>query len=281
MIVYLNGKYTEKERAMISVDDRGFLFADGLYEMILSYQGRPFRLKRHLARLEHGCEFIRLNLSNIDFIEDICFQLIKKNDLTSKIAAIYIELTRGTYKRAHQFPPADISPTIYISASEFLPDREHQRKGIATITVQDRRWGRCDIKTINLLPNVLEHQKAIESGGHEAIFVRDGIMLEGTHSNVFAFMNGELMTHPVTERVLPGINREAVFELCERLNIGISEKPIAMNDLENLEEAFITSTTLEIMPVIKIDNIVIANGEPGRITKSLQKEFRILTGQEP
>ncbi len=280
MIVYLNGKYIDSSQAMISVNDRGFLFGDGLYEMILSYNGRPFRMKRHLTRLKHGCEFIRLNLTNIDFIEDVCMQLLEKNDLNSRIASIYVQLTRGVYKRMHRFPPGETSPTVYVSASKFSPDREHQQKGIATISVQDKRWGRCDIKTIDLLPNVIEHQKAIESEAHEAIFVKDGVILEGTHSNVFAVINGTVVTHPLTEKILPGVNREAVLEICEKHNIRTLERPILLNELGNLEEAFITSTTLEIMPVIKIDNMVVSNGRAGEITKLLQKEFSLLVEHE-
>jgi D-alanine transaminase len=279
MIVYLNGEYIDSGQAMISVNDRGFLFGDGLYEMILSYNGKPFRLNRHLARMGLGCEFIRLNLKNVDFIADVCLELIELNSLSSNIASIYIQLTRGSYRRAHKFPPADVAPTVYVSATEFLPDREHQQKGIATITVQDKRWGRCDIKTIDLLPNVLAHQRAIEAGGQEAIFSKDGIILEGTHSNVFAVIEGEVRTHPLTDKVLPGINREAVLEICAKRNIRANEKPVAIGDLQNADEVFITSTTLEIMPVIKIDSLIINQGRPGEITRLLQNEFRILTEQ--
>lgn len=280
MIIHLNGKYIDSSQAMISVNDRGFLFGDGLYEMILSYNGNPFRMKRHLARLKHGCEFIRLNLTNVDFIEDICLQLLEKNNLNSRIASIYIQLTRGVHKRMHRFPPAETPSTIYICASEFSPDREHQQKGIATISVQDKRWGRCDIKTIDLLPNVIEHQKAIETGAHEAIFFKDGVILEGTHSNVFAVINDMVVTHPLSEKILAGINRKAVLEICEKRKIRTLEKPILLNGLENLEEAFITSTTLEIMPVTKIDNMVVGNGRAGKITKLLQKEFSLMVEHE-
>jgi D-alanine transaminase len=280
MIVYLNGEYIDSGQARISVNDRGYLFGDGLYEMILSYNGKPFRIDRHLARLGRGCEFIRLNLKNVDFIADVCLELIELNSLSSNIASIYIQLTRGSYRRAHKFPPPDIAPTIYVSATEFLPNREHQEKGITTITVQDKRWGRCDIKTIDLLPNVLAHQKAIEAGGQEAIFSKDGIILEGTHSNVFAVIEGEVRTHPLTQKVLPGINRETVLEICAKQNIRANEKPISICDLGNADEVFITSTTLEIMPVIKIDSLIINQGRPGEITRFLQKEFRILTEQD-
>jgi D-alanine transaminase len=280
MIVFLNGKFVDKEKVQISPDDRGFLFGDGLYEVVLAYNGRPFRLEDHIARLRQGCEFARINLKYAEDIHEICLKLIDKNNLKDAIGKIYIQVTRGVYKRAHRFPPDEVPPTLYISAIEFIPNHEHQKNGIKAITVPDDRWEHCDIKTIDLLPNVLAHQKAVDQGGSEAIFVRDGILLEGTHSNFFAVKEGKVIIAPESDRILSGVTRRAVFEICRKLNIDLLEEPIKESILNTFEEAFITSTTLEITPVVLINDLKIGSGNPGSITRLIQEEYHKLVHQE-
>ncbi len=274
MVVFINGKYIDKGDARISPDDRGFLFGDGLYEVLLAYDGKPFRMKEHINRLKRGCEFAGINLENTDDINEICHSLIERNSLKDNMANIYIQVTRGVYKRAHRFPPEDVMPTVYIAATEFSPNRVHQKYGIKIITVPDDRWDHCDIKTIDLLPNVLAHQKAFDQSGAEAIFVDDGILLEGTHSNFFAVMNGKVWTHPESNKILSGITRNVVIEICNRLNIQLVEKAIEYNDISKIEEAFVSSTTLEITPVVNVDDTKIGDGRPGEIAKLVQKEYQ-------
>jgi len=279
VIVFLNGEFLDKQHVQISPDDRGFLFGDGLYEVVLAYNGRPFRLRDHIARLKCGCEFARIKLENIEYVREVCALLIEKNDLEDVIANIYIQVTRGAYKRAHHFPPGDVLPTLYISAGEFSPNRAHQKNGIKAVTVPDDRWGHCNIKTIDLLPNVLAHQRAFDQGGTEAIFVRDGVLLEGTHSNLFAVKDGKVYTHPRSNRVLSGVTRRTVIEICSRMDIDLLMEAIEESMVEKLDEAFVTSTTLEITPVVAVNDLQIGNGKPGKITTLIQDEYQTLVRQ--
>jgi D-alanine transaminase len=276
MIVFFNGKFVDKEKVQISPDDRGFLFGDGLYEVVLAYDGRPFRLKDHLDRLLRDCEFARINLKNAEDINGICQDLIDKNNLEDTIANIYIQVTRGVYKRAHRFPPEEVPPTLYISAIEFSPSREHQKYGIKAITVPDTRWANCHIKTVDLLPNVLAHQKAYDQDGSEAIFVSSDILQEGTHSNFFAVKDGKVFTHPESNRILSGVTRKTVIEICRKMDIDLCEEPIKESRLKSFDEIFITSTTLEITPVVLINDLKIGRGNPGTITRLIQKEYQEL-----
>lgn len=276
MTVFFNGKFVDRNRVQISPYDRGFLFGDGLYEVVLAYNGRPFRLGDHLDRLQHGCEFVRINLKNAEDIHEICLKLIDKNNLKDTIANIYIQVTRGVYKRTHRFPPDEVPATLYISAIEFSPSREHQKNGIKAITVPDNRWANCHIKTIDLLPNVLAHQKAVDQGGAEAIFAGDGIIFEGTHSNFFAVRDGRVFTHPVSNRILSGVTRKTVIEICRKMDIHLCEEPIKESRLKSFDEIFITSTTLEITPVVLINDLKIGSGNPGTITRLIQKEYQEL-----
>jgi D-alanine transaminase len=274
MVVFINGKYIDKQDACISPDDRGFLFGDGLYEVVLVYNGKPFRLEEHVSRLKRGCEFTGISLENADEIHDICRSLIEKNNLIENIANIYIQVTRGVYKRAHRFPPEDVLPTVYIAAAEFSPNRVHQKYGIKIITVPDDRWDHCEIKTIDLLPNVLAHQKAFDQSGAEAVFVDDGILLEGTHSNFFAVLDGKVYTHPESNKLLSGVTRQAVIQICNKVNIEIVEKAIEYTKISEINEAFVSSTTLEITPVVNVDDSKIGDGRPGEITKLIQDEYQ-------
>ncbi|MBD3218061.1 MAG: hypothetical protein GF310_07275 [candidate division Zixibacteria bacterium] len=274
MVIFINGKYIDKGDVRISPDDRGFLFGDGLYEVVLAYNGKPFRLEEHISRLKRGCEFAGIKLENADEIKEFCRSLIERNNLKENIANIYIQVTRGVYKRAHRFPPEGILPTVYIAAAEFSPNRVYQKYGIKVITVPDDRWDHCDIKTIDLLPNVLAHQKAFDQSGAEALFVNGGVLLEGTHSNFFTVMEGKVWTHPESNKILSGVTRRAVIEICNKLNIEIVEKAIEYIEISEIDEAFVSSTTLEITPVVNVDDIKIGNGRPGELTKLIQEKYQ-------
>ena len=250
------------------------MFADGVYEVIRTYKGKFFHLPEHLKRLKRSLEAVRINYRSMTKIESVVRELLKRNNLQKKDASIYIQITRGVWFRSHAFPPEPVLPTVYIEASSFVPHDYDAGKGVAVITASDIRWGRCDIKSIGLLANVLARQRAVDNNAAEAIFIRDGVIIEGTHSNVFGVKDGIVMTHPKTNHILAGITRDTVIDLCAKLHIPLTETCIPECRIFELDELFLAGTTVEVMPVIKVNGKPIRNGRPGRITKILQKAFR-------
>jgi D-alanine transaminase len=278
MIAYFNGEYIEKERVFISPDDRGFLFSDGIYEVVRFYRGVPFRIKEHQSRMERGAEALRFNRIRFPEFLDVASQLTVKNDLIEKDSSIvYFQVTRGAAPRSHSFPARETPLTIYACAQEIPWKAVAQQTGAEAITVEDNRWSNCDIKSISLLPNTLAHQLAKDRDAIEAIFVRHGAVQEGTHSNVFILSKGLVKTPPLNKYVLPGITRKTIIELCETLSIPCIEHPIPKADLIQAEEVIIVGTTLEITPIICIDGIGIGNRRPGHLTRSIQNAFAELT----
>ena len=278
MIAYLNGRYLPKEKICIDPDDRGFLFADGLYEVVRYYHGRPFQLVAHQKRLEKGARALRFNRTAFPEFSQVMQQLIEKNHLQSvESAIVYFQVTRGAAPRSHRFPPKDTPLTVYAFAREFHSAIQEQKQGAGAILVEDDHWGHCDLKTIALLPNTLAHQKARDAGAVEAIFVRNGLVQEGTHSNVAAVMNGVLYTPPLTRYVLPGITRQVIIDLCTELNIEVKEQNISPEFLLNAHEVMIIGTTVEITPIIQIDNHFIGQKKPGPVFLELFKRFQKLT----
>jgi D-alanine transaminase len=273
-IVYLNGEYLPATEARVSVNDRGFLFSDGVYEVTPAYGGRLFRMDRHLARITRGLGALRIGLDPSG-LERVHERLLAENGLDEKeIAYVYVQVTRGVAPRAHAFPSPDVAPTVYAFAREHTrPARAVWEQGFSAVTVPDRRWARVDIKTIGLLPNVLAQQAAVEAGANDALFVKDGIAIEGAHSNFFAVVGGTLLTHPTSNVILPGITREYVLELARQLEVPVEERPIQLEELEDAEEAFFTGTTTEIRPTVRIDGRAIGNGRPGPVTKLLFEGF--------
>jgi len=276
MVAYFNEEYLDQERICISPDDRGFLFADGLYEVIRSYNGHLFKMKNHLDRLSRGAQELRFNQSDFNYIGEIAHTLIQKNELMAGDALVYIQVTRGSAKRTHRFPPKQTPLTVYANASKFYSEKSELENGIKIILVPDQRWARCDIKSISLLANILVHQQARDVGAAEAVFVRDGAVQEGSHSNVFSVKNGELITPPLTNNVLAGITREVVISLCREANIPVMERTIFQEELGAMDEVMIVGTTVEITPVVQINDMPLSYGRPGSITRSLQGSFRKL-----
>jgi len=268
------GLFLPKDKVNISPNDRGFMFADGVYEVIRTYNGKFYRLPEHLKRFQHSLDALRINFSDIPLIEAAIKELLARNKLPTGDATIYLQVTRGVWQRAHEFPPKSVRPTVYVEAARFVPQKEYARLGIAAITASDIRWGRCDIKSIGLLANVLARQRAVENGAMEAIFVRDGVITEGTHTNVFGVQKGEVITHPKTNHILAGITREAVLHLCATYGIPVCETFIPECNIPKLDELFIAGTTTEITPVIKVNGKPIGTGKPGKLTKALQVAFR-------
>ena len=275
MIGYLNGRYLPQENIVISPEDRGFLFADGIYEVIRSYGGKLFRAKAHLDRLSHGARSLQFNQTDFSFLERVCERLIQDNQLTQGDAVIYMQVTRGVAPRSHAFPPIETPLTVYATAKPFQPHRQEYENGIRVILVPDQRWARCDIKTIGLLANTLAHQRARKSHAAEGLFVRDGAVTEGTHSNVMAVFDGKLITPPRTNYMLAGITREFVLSLCGKLSIPFSETPLYESDILNADELMIVGTTVEVTPVIAVNGENIGSGAPGPVTRKLQKAFHL------
>jgi D-alanine transaminase len=281
MIVFFNGRFLPKDEVRISPDDRGFLFADGAYEVIRIYAGRPFMMEEHLDRLRYSLGELRIALpgQQIEDLARIAGELIRLNDLALGEATIYIQVTRGEAPRKHAFPSEPTPPTLYVTASPFHPPLEKWEEGVGVILVPDVRWMRCDIKSLMLAANVLANQAAKERGAEEAIFVRDGITTEGTHTNVCAVFDGQLVTHPATNQILAGITRGLVLELCSRIGIPSRQAPIPVADLPSARELLLLGTTTQIMPVVQVDGQPVAGGRPGPVTRRLQESFRGLVAE--
>jgi len=272
--VYLNGELIPKERALVPVDDRGFLFADGIYEVTPAYQGVFFRLERHLDRIRRGLAALRIDFDP-EPLAEVHRQLLAANGLEDEpITTVYVQVTRGVAPRAHAFPTSPVRPTVYAFAMEFKrAPREVWEKGYQATMLPDRRWARCDIKAIALLPNCLAMQAAAEAGSTDALFVRDGVAIEGAHNNFFAVLDGTVVTHPATNHILHGITREYVLELCHDLGLPVEQRPIQLEELWEADEAFFTGTTTEIRPTVRIDGRMIGDGRPGPIATRLMDAF--------
>jgi len=277
MTIYFNKEFKWLNEANLSPFDRGFLFADGVYESIRTYNGKLFRYKDHLDRLKKSLKETRIEFKELDAIENIIYELIKKNKIENE-ALVYLQITRGAvFPRTHIFPKEKVSPTIFISVQELKEGTEDQSRGVKVILLEDVRWLRCDIKSTSLLPVVLASQKATEENAAEAILVRDGLITEGTHTNFFAVKNETVFTAPTSRLILEGITRKVVLEFCEKFKIDYREEFINKDDLKSYDEFFITSTTKEITPVIKIDYWSVNEEQTGKITKSLQSLFKKTT----
>lgn len=283
MIVYFDGQYLPKDEVRVSPDDRGFTFGDGAYEVIRSYGGRLFRAEDHVRRLARSLGELRIEAPRLDGaggIAQVAVALIERNDLAGGDASIYVQITRGAAPRKHAFPRPGTPPTVYVAASPLRPATEAWQNGVGVALVPDIRWARCDIKAVALLPSVLASQQAVERGAEEAIFVRDGTITEGAHTNFCALFDGVLVTHPATNLILDGITRRAVLDLCAGLGIPIREAPIPERELMSAAEMMILGTTTEIKPVVQVDGRQVADGRPGPVTRRLQAAFRALVSAE-
>lgn len=274
MIAYFNGQFIPKENVKVSPDDRGFLFADGAYEVICSYNGRLFKVQEHLERLKRSLSELRIFGPSLTSLRAIAHQVIQRNDLENGNATLYIQVTRGVASRKHAFPDEGTPPTVYVSASPFQPLLEEREKGITITLVPDIRWGRCDIKSVALLANVLACQHAKEKGATEAVFVRDGVITEGSRTNFCAVFDGQLITHPANNHILAGITRKFVLDLCRKLGIPFRESLILERELKEASELMVLATTHEILPVVQVDDRKVRDGKPGPITKKLQQAYK-------
>jgi D-alanine transaminase len=274
MQVYLNGRYLDHTEATIPVDDRGFLFADGVYEVIRIYAGRPFLADPHLRRMRAGLAALHIDAGTVDGLNDIAERLIRDNGVDGD-GTIYIQITRGVAPRKHAFPDPGVKPTVYVFAKAFRQHpAEYFENGVTAIAVPDVRWSRCDIKSIALLPNVLANQQAHQAGAFEALFIKDGVLIEGSHSNLFGVLDGTLMTYPSCKYILSGITRALVLDMARELDIPVAEAAIPWDRIDDVEELFLSGTTTEVMPVTTVDSHVIGDGRRGPITTRLQQAYR-------
>ena len=274
-IGYWNGQFSSLQDIRLSPEDRGFLFGDGVYEVIRAYQGVPAFAGDHFNRLVRSAGEIRIPVPfDQATFQEILLSGIRQSGYSE--VKIYIEITRGVAPRDHVFP-APCEPTVFFSFREMgkVPS-EWRLKGVSVITVPDIRWNRCDIKSLNLLPNVLAKQQAKEAGVFEAIFIREGSVMEGATSNVFMVCQGGIYTPLINHQVLAGVTQQHVMRTAQRLGKGMECRSISLEELMRADEVFLTGTTIEILPVVAIDGCPVGQGEPGALTKELQRGFASL-----
>jgi len=273
--VYLNGEYLARERAMVPVDDRGFVFGDGIYEGVRAIEGRLFEWPAHAARMTSGLAGLRIELGadRVAELEHVAARLLRDNALDHGEAFIYLAVTRGAAPRTHGFPPPGTAPTVFVSATRLVRPRELRQRGVAAITFEDMRWARCDWKTLNLLGSVLARQAAIDAGVFEAILVRDQVVTEGAATTVFAVIDGVVRTHPLSPRILPGITRSIVLACARELAVAVGEHAVTEHELRRASEIFLCGSTTDVTPVVALDKSPVGAGAPGPITVRLRAAF--------
>ncbi|ADV95950.1 MULTISPECIES: D-amino-acid transaminase [Bacillus] len=272
MKVLVNGQLIGRSEASIDLEDRGYQFGDGIYEVIRVYKGVLFGLREHAERFFRSAAEIGISLPfSIEDLEWDLQKLVQENAVSE--GAVYIQTTRGVAPRKHQYEAGLEPQTTAYTFTVKKPEQE-QAYGVAAITDEDLRWLRCDIKSLNLLYNVMTKQKAYEAGAFETILLRDGVVTEGTSSNVYAVINGTVRTHPANRLILNGITRMNILGLIEKNGIKLDETPVSEEELKQAEEIFISSTTAEIIPVVTLDGQSVGSGKPGPVTKQLQAAFQ-------
>jgi len=274
--IYLNGIFVSKNEAVISPEDRGFNFADGIYEVIKYYGGNPFRYADHMERLKRSLHEVAIAFDGCDELELVFQELLEKNGLGGQDAGVYLQISRGSQTRIHRFPEK-IEPTVYATVFPFASKWDQLNNGVKVITTEDIRWLRCDIKSISLLPNVMAAQKAYLQNAVEAIFIRNGIVTEGSHSSFLAVKDGTVYTHPDSNLILPGITKKVIREICNENNIPMLEESFPASELANMDEMMIVGTGSEVSPVVQIDDMQVGNGKPGLLTSFIEDKFFELT----
>ncbi|MCG8394949.1 MAG: D-amino-acid transaminase [Pseudomonadales bacterium] len=274
--VYLNGAFMAPEAAQVSPMDRGFLFADGIYEVIPAYNGVLFRLDEHLERLERSLREVAMdNPHDRQQWQALCEELIERNGGGN--ISVYLQITRGAaLKRDHAFPEPPVTPTVFMMTSPVAvpaADSPDSASGSKAITLDDIRWARCDIKSVSLLPNSLLRQQAVAAGAIEAILLRDGFVTEGSASNVFIVDDGTIVTPPRSHAILGGITRDLVVELCRDHGLALEEREITEAQLKQADEIWITSSTREVVPIIQLNDHPVGSGAPGPLWKTLARHY--------
>lgn len=270
-MILVQDQIIDQSELHIGMEDRGYQFGDGIYEVIRVYKGHFFGIDEHLTRLERSAKELQMSLPYpIDLLKQRLLELAKVNAIHD--GQVYLQITRGVAERTHHFP--DNQKSMLVGYTKEAPrPLQKLRNGISVITTEDIRWLRCDIKSLNLLGNVLSKQKAKDVGCEEAILIRDGIVTEGSSSNVFIVKDGVVKTHPANNFILNGITRNVLLDLAHEAGVEVVENTFDQSELMNADEVFISSTTMEITPVISINDKPVSNGLPGETTKLLQEKF--------
>ncbi|MDD4928517.1 MAG: D-amino acid aminotransferase [Gallionella sp.] len=270
MTIYLNGQYMPVEHAKVSVLDRGFIFGDGVYEVIPVYSRRAFRLEEHLLRLQHSLDGIRLpNPHSIAGWTDIVTELIARHEPEDQY--LYLHITRGVARRDHPFPDPAVPPTVFVMSSPLLPPAQQLLDdGVCAITAQDNRWLRCDIKAISLLPNVLLRQMAVDAGCSETVLIRDNeFMTEGSASNIFVVKDGMLLAPPKDHLMLPGITYDVILEIAAAHSIPYQVRKIGVAELFTADELFLSSSTREVQAITHLDGNPVGGARPGPVYQKI------------
>jgi D-alanine transaminase len=272
-IVYLNGEFLPIEQAFVPVLDRGFIFGDGIYEVIPVYSRRPFRLDEHLVRLQNSLNGVRIANPHTheEWKKRVC-ELIERNDSDDQY--VYLHITRGVAKRDHAFPK-DATPTVFMMSSPLVTSsRELVESGVSAVSAVDNRWDRCDIKAISLLPNVLLRQTAVDAGATETVMFRNGILTEGAASNIFAVENGVILAPPKDNHMLPGITYDLVLELAAADHITVEIGKFDEARIRRADELWLTSSTKEVLAITTLDGKPIGNGKPGPLFRRMHALYQ-------
>ncbi|MGE6488116.1 D-amino-acid transaminase [Paenisporosarcina sp. NPDC076898] len=270
--VLWNDRLVKDEEICLSKEDRGYQFGDGIYEVIRVYKGSMFTAKEHIDRLYESAEKIKLVIPYTkDVFHKMMYDLIEANEVTT--GQVYVQITRGSSPRQHQFPIESVEPVLTAYTKEVDRPVSQMANGVAAKTIEDVRWLRCDIKSLNLLGNIMAKQEAHESGCFEAILHRGDTITEGSSSNMYGIKDGVLYTHPATNLILNGITRRVILACCEEIGLPVVEQPMSLSTVYANDEFFMSSTTSEIMPIVVIDGVPIGTGLPGEWTKKLQTAF--------
>jgi len=278
MSVFLNGRFMPDAEATISVFDRGFVFGDGVYELVPVYSRKPFRLDDHLRRLQASLDEIRLaNPHTMDGWRELILQLIALQDFADQ--SVYIQVTRGVAPRDHPFPKG-VSPTVFVFAQPLVTaSAELKRTGVCAVTAVDNRWSRCNIKAISLLANILLRQQAVDVGCAETLLLRDGWLTEGAASNIFVVKNGVLLAPPPSNLILTGITYDVVLELAAAHGIPHEVRAISEAEVRSADELWMTSSTREIMAIVTLDGVAVGAGVPGPLAQRMDALYQTFKQQ--
>ena len=272
-IVYLNGEFLPAEEARIPVLDRGFIFGDGVYEVIPVYSRRPFRAAEHFQRLQRSLDAVRIaNPMTPAEWSRLIDEIVARN--SGEDQSVYLQVTRGVAKRDHAFPKEAKQTVFVMSGPLVTPGADKVERGVAAVTTVDYRWLRCDVKSVSLLANCLLRQHAVDAGAEEVVMLRDGYLSEGSSSNVFAVRNGVLLATPKNNLVLPGITYDVVLELADATRLPVEVRPIPESEVRTADEIWLTSSTKEVLAVTTLDGKPVGSGKPGEVFRTLHAEFQ-------
>jgi D-alanine transaminase len=270
---YLNGEFLPLDKAQVSVLDRGFIFGDGVYEVIPAYSRRPFRLPEHLARLQHSFDAIRLAnpMADAEWTR-LIQELVGRH--AGEDQSVYLQVTRGVAKRDHAFPK-ESKPTVFMMSGPLVtPSKDLVDNGVPCITASDFRWLKCDVKSISLLGNCLLRQSAADAGAVEVVLFRDGFLTEASASNVFVVRDGRLLAPPKNHLILPGITYDVVLELAQACGIPIELREVSEQEVRSADEIWVTSSTKEVLAVTTLDGKTVGSGKPGEVFKVVHQEYQ-------